>query len=150
MNSEPFQVICKYPSDENIDNEDFDSIEAEIKDKHFGDQVTFYTIRPGHNNIENNNLVIGEFSAPKWINRNHIIELVKETVSKYVTVLEIISISRFDDWWLFHFKIRTILYNGYNIQNPLVYHENGEDLVDEEDAIENDEDIPIEPEENLW
>ena len=150
MNSGPFQVICKYPSDENIDNEDFDSIEAEIKDKHFGDQVTFYTIRPGHNNIENNNLVIGEFSAPKWINRNHIIELVKETVSKYVTVLEIISISRFDDWWLFHFKIRTILYNGYNIQNPLVYHENGEDLVDEEDTIENDEDIPIEPEENLW
>ena len=150
MNSGPFQVICKYPSDENIDSEDFDSIEAEIKDKHFGDQVTFYTIRPGHNNIENNNLVIGEFSAPKWINRNHIIELVKETVSKYVTVLEIISISRFDDWWLFHFKIRTILYNGYNIQNPLVYHENEEDLVDEEDTIENDEDIPIEPEENLW
>jgi len=97
VNSGPFQVICKYPSDENIDNEDFDSIEAEIKDKHFGDQVTFYTIRLGHNNIENNNLVIGEFSAPKWINRNHIIELVKETVSKYVTVLEIISISRFDD-----------------------------------------------------
>ena len=97
VNSGPFQVICKYPSDENIDNKDFDSIEAEIKDKHFGDQVTFYTIRPGHNNIENNNLVIGEFSAPKWINRNHIIELVKETVSKYVTVLEIISISRFDD-----------------------------------------------------
>jgi hypothetical protein len=32
----------------------------------------------------------------------------------------------------------------------LVYHENEEDLVDEEDTIENDEDIPIEPEENLW
>lgn len=145
MNSGPFQVICKYPSDENIDNEDFDSIEAEIKDKHFGDQVTFYTIRPGHNNIENNNLVIGEFSAPKWINRNHIIELVKETVSKYVTVLEIISISRFDDRWLFHFKIRTILYNGYNIQDPLVYHENKEDLVDEEDKNSTSE-----REENLW
>ncbi|HEX2068108.1 MAG TPA: hypothetical protein VHF08_05365 [Nitrososphaeraceae archaeon] len=42
MDSEPFQVICKYPSDENIDNEDFDSIEVKIKDKHLG---------PGHNNI---------------------------------------------------------------------------------------------------
>ena len=93
----PFQVICKYSSDENIDNQDFDSIEAEIKDKYFGDQVTFYTIRPGHDNMENKNLVIGEFSAPKWIDRNRIIEIVKETVSKYITVLEVISVSRFDD-----------------------------------------------------
>jgi hypothetical protein len=31
--SGPFQVICKYSSDENIDNQDFDSIEVEIKDK---------------------------------------------------------------------------------------------------------------------
>jgi hypothetical protein len=97
VNSGPFQVICKYPSDENIDNEDFDGIEAEIKDKHFGDQVTFHTIRPGHDNIENKNLVIGEFSAPKLIDRSRIKELVKETVSKHVTVLEVISVSRFDD-----------------------------------------------------
>jgi hypothetical protein len=93
----PFQVICKYPSDENIDNEDFDSIEAEIKNKHFGDQVTFHTVRPGHDNMENKNLVIGEFSAPKWIDRDHIIEIVREIVSKYITVLEVISVSRFDD-----------------------------------------------------
>jgi hypothetical protein len=51
----PFQVICKYSSDENFDNQDFDSIEAEIKDKYFGDQVTFYTIRPGHDNMEKRN-----------------------------------------------------------------------------------------------
>ena len=97
VSSGPFQVICKYPPDENIDNEDFDSIEGEIKDKHFGDQVTFHTIRPGHDNMENKNLVIGEFFAPIGINRNRINELVKETVSKHVTVLEIISVSRFDD-----------------------------------------------------
>jgi hypothetical protein len=93
----PFQVICKYSSDENIDNQDFDSIEAEIKDKYFGDQVTFYTVRPGHDNMENKNLVIGEFSAPIWIDRDRIIEIVRETVSKYITVLEVISVSRFDD-----------------------------------------------------
>jgi hypothetical protein len=97
VSSGPFQVICKYSSDENIDNQDFDSIEAEIKDKYFGDQVTFYTVHPGHDNTENKNLVIGEFSGPKWIDRNHIIEIVKETVSKYITVLEVISVSRFDD-----------------------------------------------------
>jgi hypothetical protein len=68
-----------------IDNMFSISVESEIKDKHFGDQVTFYTIRPGHDNMENKNLVIGEFSAPKWIDRNRINELVKETVSKYVT-----------------------------------------------------------------
>ena len=97
MSSGPFQVICKYSSDENIDNQDFDRIEAEIKDKYFGDQVTFYTVRPGYDNMENKNLVIGEFSAPKWIDRNYIIEIVKEIVSKYITVLEVISVSRFDD-----------------------------------------------------
>jgi hypothetical protein len=43
------------------------------------------------------NLVIGEFSAPKWIDRKRINILVKETVSKYVTVSEITSVSRFDD-----------------------------------------------------
>ena len=82
MSFGPFQVICKYPSDENIDN---------------GDQITFHTNRPGHDNTENMNLVIGEFSAPKWIDRNRINKLVKETVSKYVTVSEITSVSRFDD-----------------------------------------------------
>ena len=97
MSSGPFQVICKYPSDENIDNREFDSIEAELRDKNFGDQITFHTIRPGHDNTENMNLVIGEFSAPKWIDRNRINKLVKETVSKYVTVSEITSVSRFDD-----------------------------------------------------
>jgi hypothetical protein len=97
VSSGPFQVICKYSPDKNIDNQDFDSIEAEIKDKDFGDQVTFYTVRPGHDNMEDKNLVIGEFSAPIWIDRNRIIEIVKETVSKYVTVLEVISVSRFDD-----------------------------------------------------
>ncbi|MGB7557988.1 MAG: hypothetical protein WBM37_05655 [Nitrososphaeraceae archaeon] len=97
MSSGPFQVICKYSSDENIDNQDFDSIEAEIKGKYFGDQVTFYAVRSGYDNMENKNLVIGEFSAPKWIDRNRIIEIVKETVSKYITVLEVISVSRFDD-----------------------------------------------------
>ena len=97
MSSGPFQVICKYSSDENIDNQDFDRIEAEIKDKYFGDQVTFYTIRPGHDNMENKNLVIGEFSAPKGMDRSPITELVKETVSKYVTVLGVISNSRFSD-----------------------------------------------------
>ena len=97
MSSGPFQVICKYSSDENIDNQDFDSIEAEIKDKYFGDQVTFYTVRPGYDNMENKNLVIGEFSAPIWIDRDRIIEIVKEIVSKYITVLEVISVSRFDD-----------------------------------------------------
>ena len=97
MSSGPFQVICKYSSDENIDNQDFDSIEAEIKDKYFGDQVTFYTIRPGHDNMENKNLVIGEFSAPKGMDRSPITELVKETVSKYVTVLGVVSNSRFND-----------------------------------------------------
>jgi hypothetical protein len=97
VNSGPFQVICKYSSDENIDNQDFDSIEAEIKGKYFADQVTFCTVRPGHDNMENKNLVIGEFSAPIWIDRNRIIKIVKETVSKYITVLEVISVSRFDD-----------------------------------------------------
>ena len=82
MSSGPFQVICESSSDENIDNQDLESIEAEIKDKYFGDQVTFYTIRPGHDNMENKNLVIGEFSAPKLIDRDRIIEIVKETVSK--------------------------------------------------------------------
>jgi hypothetical protein len=43
------------------------------------------------------NLVIGEFSAPIWIDRDRIIEIVRETVSKYITVLEVISVSRFDD-----------------------------------------------------
>ena len=97
MSPGPFQVICKYPSDENIDNEDFDNIEAEIKNKHFGDQVTFHTVRPGHDNMEDKNLVIGEFSAPKGMDRSPITELVKETVSKYVTVLGVISNSRFND-----------------------------------------------------
>ena len=97
MSTGPFQVICKYSSDENIDNQDFDRIEAEIKDKYFGDQVTFYTVRPGHDNMENKNLVIGVFSAPIWIDRDRIIEIVRETVSKYITVLEVISVSRFDD-----------------------------------------------------
>ena len=97
MSLGPFQVICKYPSDENIDNEDFDSIEVEIKNKHFGDQVTFHTVRPGHDNMEDKNLVIGEFSAPIWIDRDRIIEIVRETVSKYITVLEVISVGRFDD-----------------------------------------------------
>jgi hypothetical protein len=97
VGSGPFQVICKYSPDENIDNQDFDNIEAEIKDKYFGDQVTFYTIRPGHDNMENKNLVIAEFSAPIWIDKDCIIEIVKETVSKYITVLEVISVSKFDD-----------------------------------------------------
>ena len=97
MSFVPFQVICKYPPDENINNREFDSIEAEIRDKNFGEQIIFHTIRPGHDNTENMNLVIGEFSAPKWIDRNRINKLVKETVSKYVTVSEITSISRFDD-----------------------------------------------------
>jgi hypothetical protein len=83
----PFQVICKYSFDENIDDQDFDSIEAEIKDKYFGDQVTFYTIRPGHDNMENKNLVIAEFSAPIRIDKDRIIEIVKESVSNYITVL---------------------------------------------------------------
>jgi hypothetical protein len=93
----PFQVICKYSSDENIDDQDFDSIEAEIKNKYFGDQVTFYTIRPGHDNMENKNLVIAEFSAPIRIDKDRIIEIVRESVSNYITVLEVISVSRFDD-----------------------------------------------------
>jgi len=97
VSSGPFQVICKYSPDENLDNQDFDNIEAEIKDKYFGDQVTFYTIRPGHDNMENKNLVIAEFSAPTWIDKDRIIEIVRETVSKYITVLEVISVSRFDD-----------------------------------------------------
>lgn len=97
MSSGPFQVICKYSSDESIDNQDFDSIEAEIKDKYFGDQVTFYTMRPGYDNIENKNLVIAEFSAPIWVDKDRIIEIVKEAVSIYITVLEVTSISRFDD-----------------------------------------------------
>ena len=97
LSSGPFQVICKCSSDENIDNQDFDSIEAEIKDKYFGDQVTFYTIRPGHDNMENKNLVIAEFSAPIRIDKDRIIEIVKETVSNYITVLEVIIVSRFDD-----------------------------------------------------
>ena len=66
----PFQVICKYPSDESLNNEDFDSIEAEIKTKHFSDQAIFHTIRPGYDNMEDENLVIGEFSIPKGIDRN--------------------------------------------------------------------------------
>ena len=66
----PFQVICKYPSDESLDNEDLDSIEAEIKTKHFSDQAIFHTIRPGYDNMEDENLVIGEFSIPKGIDRN--------------------------------------------------------------------------------
>ncbi|MDQ3837788.1 MAG: hypothetical protein M3297_00805 [Thermoproteota archaeon] len=45
--------------------------------------------------MENKNLAIAEFSAPNWINGNRINELVRETVSKYVTVLEVISVSRF-------------------------------------------------------
>jgi hypothetical protein len=97
VSSGPFQVICKYSSDENIDNQDFDSIETEIKDKYFGDQVTFYTRRPGHDNMENKNLVIAEFSAPILIDKDRIIKIVKETVSNYITVLEVISVSRFDD-----------------------------------------------------
>ena len=97
MSSGPFHIICKYSSDENIDNQDLDSIEAEIKDKYFGDQITFYTLRLGYDNMENKNLVIGEFSAPTWIDRNSIIKIVKEIVSKYITVLEVISVSRFDD-----------------------------------------------------
>jgi hypothetical protein len=97
VSSGPFQVICKYSSDENIDNQDMDSIEAEIKDKYFGDQVTFYTIRPGHDNMENKNLVIAEFSAPIWIDKYPIIKIVKDTVSNYITLLEVISVSRFDD-----------------------------------------------------
>jgi hypothetical protein len=47
--------------------------------------------------MENKNLVIAEFSAPIWIDRDRIIEIVKETVSNYITVLEVISVSRFDD-----------------------------------------------------
>jgi hypothetical protein len=97
MNSGPFQVICKYSSDENIDNQDFDSIEAKIKDKYFGNQVTFYTIHPGHDNIENKNLIIAEFSAPIRMDKDLIIKMVKETVSNYITVLEVISVNRFDD-----------------------------------------------------
>jgi hypothetical protein len=93
----PFQVICKYPSNENLDNKDFDSIEAEIKTKYFSDQVIFHTIRPGYDNMEDENLAIGEFSIPKGIDRNPINEFVKEIVSKYVTVLGVTSISRFDD-----------------------------------------------------
>jgi hypothetical protein len=72
------------------------NIEAEIKDKCF-DQVTFYTILPGHDIMEDKKLAVGEFSTPKWIDRNCIIEMVKETVSKYITLLEVISVSRFDD-----------------------------------------------------
>ena len=97
MSTGPFQVICKYSSDENIDDQDFDSIEAEIKDKYFGDQVTFYIIRPRHDNMENKNLVIAEFSAPIRIDKDRIIEIVKESVSNYITELEVISVSRFDD-----------------------------------------------------
>jgi hypothetical protein len=93
----PFQVICKYPSDKNLDNEDFDSIESEIKTKRFSDQVIFHTIRPGYDNTEDENLVIGEFSILKGIDRNPISEFVKEIVSKYVTVLGVINISRFED-----------------------------------------------------
>jgi hypothetical protein len=47
--------------------------------------------------MEDENLVIGEFSIPKGIDRNPINEFVKEIVSKYVTVLGVTSISRFDD-----------------------------------------------------
>jgi hypothetical protein len=47
--------------------------------------------------MEDKNLVIGEFSAPKGMDRSPITELVKETVSKYVTVLGVISNSRFND-----------------------------------------------------
>jgi hypothetical protein len=93
----PFQVICKYPPVENIDYEDFVSIEAEIKNTLFGYQVTFHTVRPGHDNMEDKNLVIGEFSAPKPMDRSPITELVIETVSKDVTVLGVISNSRFND-----------------------------------------------------
>ena len=93
----PFQVICKYPSNENLDNKDFDSIETEIKTRYFSDQVIFHTIRPGYDNMEDENLAIGEFSIPKGIDRNPIKEFVKEIVSKYVTVLGVTSISRFDD-----------------------------------------------------
>jgi hypothetical protein len=47
--------------------------------------------------MENKNLVIAEFSAPIWVDKDRIIKIVKETVSKYITVLEVTSVSRFDD-----------------------------------------------------
>jgi hypothetical protein len=47
--------------------------------------------------MEDENLVIGEFSILKGMDRNPISEFVKEIVSKYVTVLGVISISRFED-----------------------------------------------------
>jgi hypothetical protein len=53
-------------------------------------------MRPGHYNAENMILVIGEFSAPIWIDGDRIIKIVKETVSKYITLVEVISVSRFD------------------------------------------------------
>ena len=56
-----------------------------------------FSVYIGYDNIENKNLVIAEFSAPIWVDKDRIIEIVKEAVSIYITVLEVTSISRFDD-----------------------------------------------------